>query len=847
MSKPLHVLIVEDSESDADLVVRLLRKASYDVRAERADNAGQMRAALEKQAWDVVIADYRLPQFDAPTALALLQQTGLDIPFIVISGAIGEDAAVAMMKAGAHDYLMKDKLSRLAPAVEREIREAQTRLERKRAVEALRESERQLREAQALGRIGNWEYDLQSGAIQWSDQVYALYERDPALGPPTAEEETAYYSLEQARLLREYSHRAAEEGQSFEYDIKAALPSGRTAHFSATMRPVRDEKGRVAKLFGTVQDVTQRKQAEEASARASQEWQTTFDATNDAIWILSLDQRVLRSNKAVGRILGRASEEVIGKHCWEIVHGTAEPIPKCPILRAKANLRRETMDMQIGESWVQITVDPILDAAGRYAGAVHIISDITKRKQAEMELERRAEQLAQLSAELEAERNLLAWRVEERTAELHVINEDLLKAARAKDEFLASMSHELRTPLNAILSISEALQEQIFGALSEKQLVFLHTIEDSGRHLLALINDILDLSKAEAGKLEVQPGPVSIGPLCQASLQFVRQTAYEKQIELTLNLDSRAATVEADERRLKQILVNLLSNAVKFTPRGGAVGLDVKADVEQSVLHLSVWDTGIGIARQDLGRLFEPFVQLDSRLSRQYSGTGLGLSLVRRLVELHGGSVSVESEPGKGSRFTVSIPWREGDKVTRASGQGDVLASQALVTRDSGQGELARYRVSPGHPVTVLLAEDNEANIDATSDYLQAKGYRVILARNGNEAVQLAEENRPDVIVMDIQMPGMDGLEAIRRICALPPLYPPHKRGGGKGRPLAATEGRIGGGPPIIALTALAMPGDRERCLAAGANEYMSKPVSLKRLVATIENCLLCAEDHREC
>ncbi|MBN1887029.1 MAG: GAF domain-containing protein [Thermoflexales bacterium] len=420
-----------------------------------------------------------------------------------------------------------------------------------------------------------------------------------------------------------------------------------------------------------------------------------------------------------------------------------------------------------------------------------------------------------LDTALETERTLLAQRVIERTAELSTANAELSRAARLKDEFLASMSHELRTPLNAILAMSEGLQEQLFGDLNEKQSKMVRTIEESGHHLLALINDILDLSKIEADKVELQLGPVAIGPLCQASLQFVRQAAHEKQVELTLNLDSRAATVEADERRLKQILVNLLSNAVKFTPRGGAVGLDVKADVEQPAVHFSVWDTGIGIAPENVDKLFKSFVQLDSSLSRQYSGTGLGLALVRRLVDLHGGSVSVESALGQGSRFTVSLPWRE----------DDALAPQASVTRDSGQAH--PVTVSPDHLVTILLAEDNETNIAATSAYLQAKGYRVILARNGNEAIQGVEENRPDVIVMDIQMPEMDGMEAIRRIRALPsPLAKKSKRAGVRT-------------VPIIALTALAMPGDRERCLAAGADEYMSKPVSLKQLVTTIENSLV--------
>lgn len=257
-----------------------------------------------------------------------------------------------------------------------------------------------------------------------------------------------------------------------------------------------------------------------------------------------------------------------------------------------------------------------------------------------------------------AERGSLAQRVAERTAELSAANAELAQAARLKDEFLANMSHELRTPLNAILGLSEGLQEQLYGPLNEKQLKYLQTIEESGRHLLALINDILDLSKIGAGKLILQLEPVLISQVCHTSLRLISQNAQAKnlQVEFESNVDP-AAVILADERRLKQILVNLLSNAVKFTPTGGTIGLKVQDDRTRPALLFTVWDTGIGIAPEALARLFKPFVQLDSSLARRYEGTGLGLSLVARLTQMHGGEVTVQSEPGQGSRFTVSLPW----------------------------------------------------------------------------------------------------------------------------------------------------------------------------------------------
>lgn len=444
-----------------------------------------------------------------------------------------------------------------------------------------------------------------------------------------------------------------------------------------------------------------------------------------------------------------------------------------------------------------------------------LVAEIAERKRAE--------------AALQEERASLAQRVEERTKELKMANEELAKAALLKDEFLANMSHELRTPLNSILGISEALQEQVYGRLNEKQIQAVGHVEESGRHLLVLINDVLDLSKIAAGKLELDMGTVAVERVCQASLRFIEQIAQRKHFNVSMNIDSAGMTIQADERQLKQILVNLLSNAVKFTPEGGAIGLEVAGNAEQGVMNFTVWDHGIGIAREDLEHLFQPFIQLDSRLSRQYPGTGLGLTLVHRLVDLHGGCISVESEVGKGSRFTVSLPWQASHAIERVR-RGEAAAQvpelqpgeQQLSIpapegeRRAAQGDqpaLAPFRVERPR---ILLVEDNKSSIRTMFDYLHARSFDVDIAQNGVEALALVGSKRPDLILMDIQMPGMDGLEIIRRI-------------------------RAEAGPselPIVALTALAMLGDREKCLAAGANDYMSKPVSLKKLVETIETQL---------
>ncbi|MEZ4727282.1 MAG: diguanylate cyclase [Caldilineaceae bacterium] len=441
--------------------------------------------------------------------------------------------------------------------------------------------------------------------------------------------------------------------------------------------------------------------------------------------------------------------------------------------------------------------------------------------------------------ELQEERALLAQRVEERTYELKTANDKLTAALRTRDEFLATVSHELRTPLNAILLLTESMQNGVYGALSARHSEILDTVKQSARHLLSLINDILDMSKIESGMFELDMGPVSAPIICRNSLQLVAEAAHHKQIQLVQKIDPNVDMVNGDERRLLQILVNLLSNAVKFTPEGGQVGLEVIGDVERQLVHLIVWDTGIGIAQQDIERLFQPFVQLDSKLSRQYEGTGLGLALVDRLTKMHGGTVALESEVGKGSRFTISIPWLPQDtfdlslnllksfngtlpataKMHQPSAQTANGREAKMIKQKEIQTSAACFppvaAEEDGAPL-ILLVEDNEIGIEAMQDYLAAHDYRVIVARNGEEAIAQTNQYHPDLILMDIQMPDMDGLEATSRIRAQDEFT--HV--------------------PIIALTALAMPGDRERCIQAGANAYLSKPVSMKQLMSVIQSQL---------
>jgi signal transduction histidine kinase/ActR/RegA family two-component response regulator len=512
-------------------------------------------------------------------------------------------------------------------------------------------------------------------------------------------------------------------------------------------------------------------------------------------------------------MLGYSMEEVVGKVTPEIFcdpQEMSEKITKAStILGRDLDLGFESLMLMamaglIDEEWtnirkdgsrfpVSISVTILKDDHDQPIGVLTVRQDISDRKQSELQLQ--------------------------------TANQELLRATKLKDEFLANMSHELRTPLNSILGLSESLKEEILGSLNEKQLRAISTIESSGEHLLSLINDILDISKISAGMITLDITSVSIKSICSSSLLLVKQLAFTKGIQIYSNIPSQInnININVDDRRIKQVLINLLTNAVKFTANEGRVSLSVaigkgntwqgEATIPQQLKDINtpqvifqVADTGIGIAAKDLPILFRPFMQIDSALNRQYEGTGLGLALVKQIVELHGGQVLVESEVGKGSCFTVALPYE-------ISAFNIIIKAIASVP-DSPTAPL--LETPPDKAPLILLAEDNEANIQTFNSYLTAIKYRVIISRNGLEAVAQAKANLPDIILMDIQMPTMDGLEAIKQIRLDPSLI----------------------NIPIIALTALVMEGDRERCLAAGANEYLSKPVKLRELNITIQKFL---------
>ena len=839
---PLRVLILEDRPEDAELLVRELRRARFEPDWKQVATEQDFLVHLDP-APDIILSDYFIPGFGGLQALRLLRARELDIPFILVSGTVGEDVAVAAVHEGAADYLLSDRLGRLGPAITRALGEKRLRAEKRQAEQELRESERRFRTLveSSLDEIVDLNSQLKPIYISPSVLQASEYSSQEMV---EASPFTSIHPEDQPAARKLYEWLFQHPAQHKDFQLRLIRKDGSQRWTEGTAINLLDDPN-VRGIVLNYRDITERKQAEKkiqqqlerltALSEIDQAIASTFDVRMSLDILLSRARKLLAVDASTVLLLNpvrltleygagigfrtnavqnasiRWGKDYAGKVAEE------RQIIQIPNLADKPDDFLLTGFLR-EEQFVSYHGAPLI-VKGKVLGVLEVFNrSFIERDQDWLDffstLARQAAiaiDNAQLFENLQRSNTELEHRVAERTAELNQANAELEHANRAKDEFLANMSHELRTPLNGILGLSESLLEQKRGPLNERQQNSLQIIESSGRHLLELINDILDLSKIEAGMFDYYPEIIRLDEICHSSLSFVKSQALKKSITLTYNDEASISTISADPRRLKQILVNLLINAVKFTPDHGQVTLEVRADPDQEIVQFSVIDTGIGVAPDDLARLFTPFVQVDSSLNRRHEGTGLGLALVQKLTDLHGGSVQVESEVGKGSRFTINLHY----KLDLSEQFEEAHTDRPPAVDERVERVDFQTRATTAHR-KILLAEDHAANILTIGEYLEDHGYEVIVAHDGLQAIEKAQETTPDVILMDIQMPAMNGLDAMRRLREDPRFK----------------------FTPIIALTALAMPGDRERCLEAGASEYMSKPVSLKKLLHTIKEML---------
>jgi PAS domain S-box-containing protein len=520
-------------------------------------------------------------------------------------------------------------------------------------------------------------------------------------------------------------------------------------------------------LLATVRALIRTRRAEEAVREAATEWQATFDAISDGVCLLDLDGRIRRCNAVFVDLLG--GQEVLGEHWLKAVGDRVASDDRDKLVTGLTRPGRTTLEIATGDRDLHVSLDPLIDAAGTHRGRVCIVRDVSERKRIE-----------------HIKTDLLAMERQARA--------EAEEANRAKDEFLAVLSHELRTPLTAMLGWVRLLRGGRLepGAAGNA----LEVIERNVRLQAQLVEDLLDVSRIVSGKLRIEARPVSVAGIVRAGVEAIATAAAARGVALEAACPASVGFVLGDPARLEQVLVNLLSNAVKFTPAGGRASITVERASDR--VCIAVRDTGAGIDAALLPHVFERFRQAQGADHRSHSGLGLGLTIVRHLVELHGGTVRAESQgAGQGAAFTVELPVFETPGLVSSGEAGPESAPAAALER-----------------VRVLLVEDNDDTRGMLTAALRGGGAEVEAARSMEAALEALAAYRPDVVVSDIGMPGGDGYDLIRSI----------RRSGAE----------PGVHTPAIALTAFAAQGDIDRALAAGYDRHLAKPVEPALLVSTI-------------
>jgi PAS domain S-box-containing protein len=765
MVSKLKILFVEDVKTDAELIWREIEKNKISFSKILVDNRDSFIEYMKDFEPDLIISDYKLPQFDGMTALQLRNERAPFIPFILVTGSVNEEVAVECMKAGADDYILKENLSRLGPAINNSINKSKLSKAKKAAEEELQKSELRLQKAQAIAHVGNWELDLSTKLVWCSDEALRIYglEKDIHEIPYEIIKKSPF--PEYRPLLDETLDQLLKYNEPYEveFDIQRANDGAiRSIYSKAEL--VLSNNDEMVTVVGVIQDITDHKIAEANIIQERRMLRTLIDNLPDPIYVLDRECRKVIANKADVKNIGFSTEdEVLGKTDIELFpghigeRGYADDKKVITTGKAVIDLEEEFISANGVRLWLQTTKIPLYDKDGKITGLVGIGHDITERKHNEEEL---------IKAKEKAE-----------------------ESDRLKTAFLHNISHEIRTPMNAIVGFSALLGEPELTERSRDE--YIEVIMKSSDHLLSIITDIVDISNIEANLIKTIKNEISVNSILNSLCNQFIPTAMEKNILMSCEngLSDSESIVLTDSTKLTQILSNLISNALKFTGEG-YIKLSYK--VLGEFIEFCVSDTGIGIPGEYHEKIFDRFYQIQSSDSRLYEGTGLGLAITQAYVELMGGKVWLDSEPGKGTSFFFTIPYEK-----------PLVKTNPIVTTT-----VSKDFVFPVKK-TILVAEDMDSNFKLIRYFLSGINADILRAENGKEAVEKFYTNKNiDLILMDVKMPVMDGYAAVKLIRESDPII------------------------PIIAQTAYA--DDRETAVECGCNGFLSKPFDKQKLINTI-------------
>ncbi len=740
--------------------MRELLRVGFDAGHAVAGSPEEISTLLEATPYDVVLTEHTAPGWSWRAALEALRGIPGPVPLIVLSNETDPRLLMNCVLEGAADCLSTAELYRLPISVKQvlELKAARHDPGARDVVHAdLRFSQIFDASPDAILQVDR------EGRIALANSLAGeMFRCAPheLLGRSIDEFVPSRFRGRHPEYRAHYQAKPAMRPMGSGLDLWAVRTDGTEFPVDITLSPLDSKDG--PQVLCVVRDISDRKRAEEALHRQAQ----LIEASHDAIIVRELDGRILQWNAGAQEIYGWSAAEAVG----QISHTFFQTVFPVSLEAMETELERNgNWDGELvhtrrdGERITVETRHIVVGKTDRQPGAVlEINRDVTKRKVAEEAVSRLNAKLAVTNKELEMR------------------NREVERANRLKSEFLASMSHELRTPLNAIIGFSDLLAEQAAGALSAKQLRFVNHIQQGARHLLALINDILDLSKVEAGRLELNRENLAVAPVLADVLTSIRPPAAAKNIAIHSSIGPDVS-IFADRVRFKQVLFNLLNNAVKFTPENGKIW--VEAVERRGRLTVSVSDTGLGIPIEEQEAIFDAFHQAGATTKGVKEGTGLGLAITKRLVEEHGGRIWVESEPGKGARLSFTMPavrrWVEKDEPGgRQDDNADVQRERPLV----------------------LVVDDEAPARELLTSWLEPAGYQLITAGSSNEALAKAAKHVPDAITLNMLMPGKGGWDTLYEL---------------KKTPITASI-------PVIVVTIVDEP---KIGLALGAAEYLVKPV----------------------
>ena len=795
MKEIIKALFIEDSPDDIELMLIEAEKRNLQIDWKRIDQKNQLLEEL-KNDWDILISDYVLPGFSGPEVLQIVREQNDLIPIIIVSGTVGEDIAVNTLKLGANDYLMKNNLERLVPAIQRAISEYQIKIENKQILENIKKSEKE------------WQFTFH--AVR--NPLLLINEQGNVLKLNNAAKQ--FFEINNtdttSKKIWEYLYKVYEKP---EYCIcEKVLISGKRVTQEITIDdkivdivgdPVFSPSGITDKAVLIIYDKTEEKRAELLQ-------QIIYNISNAANIAIGLDELIETTKSELAKIIDVSNSYIAfynekdqtfdspfrTDHNNNIKKWKAGKTLSAYVLKQNKSIlitKNEIVEKEKkGELEVFGTIPEVwLGVPLRIKGKVHGVFAVQNYKNKKAYTKKDVEMLElvsnQMSISIERKRN---------EEELKKAYKKAMESDRLKTAFLANMSHEIRTPMNGIIGFTELLLEPDLS--SEKKEAYISIVQKSGKRMLNTVNDIIKVSKIEAGIEFVDLTATNLNEQIKEVVDFFQPEANHKGLSILVEnyFDEKNAAIQTDAGKFNSILTNLIKNAIKYTPSGN---IKIGCSTNNSEIKIYVKDTGIGIPKNRCNAIFNRFEQADIVDSNVYEGSGLGLAISKSYVEMLGGNIWVESEIQKGSTFYFTMPFNKNPQIMETN----TLKESDKQTPEKEPGD--------NKALKILVAEDDDVGYIYLETLLQSGNCEITRTTSGIETIDQCK-NTPDfdIILMDIKMPGMDGYEATKKIREFNDQV------------------------VIIAQTAYALSGDEEKVLEAGCNAYISKPFTKGQLKETI-------------